>query len=268
MVTAFRVEARGERALASAGPAPPRTGSASRARVDVGPSQDWHPLMGCEYHDGMSVPRQGDPATGRVNQKRRTRAAIVEAAKELIGDGTTPTVAQAAEVALVSRTTAYRYFPTQESLLLEVAVNVDVDEIEALVARPVDRAGAAERAIEILRLLNTHVLAAEVQYRTSSRLYLDMWLAAMATGDPEPVVREGRRRRWFATVLAPWRSEVDPAELDRLVAALSMLAGIEGIIVLRDVCQLDGPAALDVAEWAARSLLARVLPPVDPVSPR
>jgi AcrR family transcriptional regulator len=67
------------------------------------------------YHEGMTVPRQGKSSeTGRVNQKRRTRAAIVESAKELLQQGTTPTVAQAAEAALVSRTTAYRYFPTQE----------------------------------------------------------------------------------------------------------------------------------------------------------
>jgi AcrR family transcriptional regulator len=32
-----------------------------------------------------------------------------------------PTVAEAAERALVSRATAYRYFPTQESPLLDVA---------------------------------------------------------------------------------------------------------------------------------------------------
>ena len=33
-----------------------------------------------EYHEGMAVPRQGKSSeTGRVNQKRRTRAALVEA---------------------------------------------------------------------------------------------------------------------------------------------------------------------------------------------
>ena len=33
----------------------------------------------------------------------------------------------------MSRTTAYRYFPTQESLLLELSVTLDVDDVEALV---------------------------------------------------------------------------------------------------------------------------------------
>ena len=67
----------------------------------------------------MTSTRQDDP---RANQKARTRAAIVDAAERLRKtEGETPTVARAAEEAGVSRATAYRYFPTQEALLVEVA---------------------------------------------------------------------------------------------------------------------------------------------------
>jgi AcrR family transcriptional regulator len=216
--------------------------------------------MGLVYHDGMQVPRQGASAeTGRVNQKRRTRAAVVAAAKQLLDEGITPTVPQAAEVALVSRTTAYRYFPTQESLLLEVAVNVDVDDIEELVARPVAGEDAASRVVQVLQLLNRHVLAEEVRYRTMLRVYLDQWLAAVAEGDTTPVIREGRRHRWFGTSLAPLRDTITAAELDRLIAALSLLAGTEAIAVLRDICQLEPEDALAVTDWAARVLLDAAL---------
>ena len=54
---------------------------------------------------------------GRINQKRRTRVALKEAAAEFVRLGVTPTVAQVAEAALVSKSTAYRYFPSQEALL-------------------------------------------------------------------------------------------------------------------------------------------------------
>jgi AcrR family transcriptional regulator len=197
--------------------------------------------------------------TGRVNQKRRTRAAIVDAAKELLDRGVTPTVAQAAEAALVSRTTAYRYFPTQESLLLEVAIDIDVDDIDALVASPSGEAGAPARAFEVLDLFNRHVLADEVRYRTVLRLYLDLWLTAVANGDDAPIVRVGRRRRWLNETLAPLRDEIGDDALRRLVAALSLLGGGEAMFVLREVCQLAPDEALAVTDWAARALVAAAL---------
>ena len=57
--------------------------------------------------------------TGRMNQKRRTRAAIVEAARELMRSGAEVTMPEVAKAALVSEATAYRYFPDLISLLAE-----------------------------------------------------------------------------------------------------------------------------------------------------
>ena len=99
-------------------------------------------------------------------------------------DGTTPTVAQAAESARVSRTTAYRYFPTQESLLLEVALHAHVDDLEALVAEPVDAEHAVERALDVLHRFNERVLAEEVRYRNAMRVYQELWFDASRTATP------------------------------------------------------------------------------------
>ncbi len=204
----------------------------------------------------MPVPRQAPSIDhGRVRQKRRTRAAIVAAAKELLEQGITPTVAQAAEAAEVSRTTAYRYFPTQDSLLVEVALNVDVDDIEQVVAAEVAEEGAADRAVQVLDSLNAHVFDAEAQYRTALRLYLDLWLEAAAKGDDTPVVREGRRRRWYEDSLAPLRDRVDDAAWDRLITTLCVLSGPEAMAVLRDVCQLDAEPGRETLRWAAQTLI-------------
>src|ERR1039457_2228238 len=54
---------------------------------------------------------------GRVRQKARTRDALVAATRQLLKEGVTPSVEQAADAARVSRTTAYRYFPSQRVLL-------------------------------------------------------------------------------------------------------------------------------------------------------
>src|SRR5260370_21191062 len=63
----------------------------------------------------MSIPYE---QSGRARQKQRTRAALVAAARELVAQGQTPTVDDAASKASISRTTAYRYFPNQRALLV------------------------------------------------------------------------------------------------------------------------------------------------------
>jgi len=62
------------------------------------------------------------PSRERTSQKSRTRASLVAAASNLVQAGKQPTVSEAAQAADISRATAYRYFPTQEMLLAEVAL--------------------------------------------------------------------------------------------------------------------------------------------------
>src|SRR5262245_26650790 len=150
--------------------------------------------------------------SGRVNQKRRTRKAIVDAARVLMERGETPTVAQAAEEALVSRTTAYRYFPTQESLLLELSVTVSVDEIEKLLARPHDGVAPQDRLLQLVDAFNQFVVENEALMRTAQRHYMDTWLAAERNGDGhDQQLRAGRRRQWMANVLAPLQETIPDA---------------------------------------------------------
>ncbi|HSR82574.1 MAG TPA: TetR family transcriptional regulator [Streptosporangiaceae bacterium] len=58
----------------------------------------------------MSTPYE---TSGRSAQKARTRDALVAAARDLVtAGGVTPTVEAVAAAASVSRSTAYRYFPS------------------------------------------------------------------------------------------------------------------------------------------------------------
>ncbi|GGG17596.1 TetR family transcriptional regulator [Caldovatus sediminis] len=204
--------------------------------------------------DKMSgAPVQSDP---RANQKERTRAALVAAAAELLRRGAPPTVAEAAEAARVSRATAYRYFPTQEALLLEVA------ELAPAVA-PVEATLAAlpegDPEARLLRLLDAFVpvlLAEQVPMRSALRVYLDNWLASRRAGEEAPPLREGRRRRWLDTALEPLRRELPERDWLRLRAALSLTLGIEAVVVMKDVCRIeDDEEVLEVLRWAARALL-------------
>src|SRR3954468_10364041 len=106
---------------------------------------------------------------GRVRQKRRTRDALVDATRQLGAEGDTPTVEVAAERAGVSRTTAYRYFPTQATLL--AAAHPEIVTTTLLPPRP--PADVAERLEIAVARVTDMVVDTEPQQRTMLRLSLE-----------------------------------------------------------------------------------------------
>src|SRR5689334_4951516 len=114
----------------------------------------------------MSTPYE---TTGRTRQKHRTREALVAAARQLVtAEGRAPTVAEAAEAAGVSRTTAYRYFPTQRELLMAAH-----PEVVATSMLPDDAGSDPEQRLEAaVRGFMAMVADTEPQQRTMLRLSL------------------------------------------------------------------------------------------------
>jgi AcrR family transcriptional regulator len=204
-----------------------------------------------EYHEAMTVSRQGDL---RANQKARTRGALVDAALELMRTGTPPTVADAAERARVSRATAYRYFPTQDALLVEISdIGPSVEPVEEmLTGLSTDDVG--ERLERLLATLNPIALAEEAAMRAALRVYLDTWFENQRRGDDTPV-RAGRRMEWLDDVLEPARRRLSPERYERVRAALALTMSIDAIVVMKDVCHLGDDATLDTLQWAAAALL-------------
>jgi AcrR family transcriptional regulator len=197
--------------------------------------------------------------SGRNNQKLRTRAALLAAAAALIGSGRKPTVADAAEEALVSRATAYRYFPSQDELLNEAVLHASMGIADehlkdsfSRVADPEDRVDEAERGIHNV------VCDHEFQMRLLLRASLDKWFAGggARTGIPH---RQARRREWFEAALAPVRDELGKKIYETLSCALSMLTGVESLIVLDDILKLDRRQARRVKSWAVRALVREAL---------
>jgi AcrR family transcriptional regulator len=207
----------------------------------------------------MSSGRQ-DP---RANQKARTRGAIVEAAKQLRAEaGETPSVAEAATVAGVSRATAYRYFPTQEALELEVAdISPDVGSIEEALA-DLATDDVEERLLALLDAFNPLALAKEPHFRRALWVYQDTWLRSHRNGEEAPAVREGRRMRWLDRVLEPLVAMPDDRR-QRLRAALALTLGGDSMVVMKDVCGLDDDEALDVLRWTAVAILRAALAEAD-----
>lgn len=194
--------------------------------------------------------------SGRVQQKMRTRAALVEAARALMRAGAAPTVPEAAEAARVSRATAYRYFPTHESLLVEISnITPSTQPIETLVEN-LPGGDIETRLLAVLERFYPIVVAEEVPMRTALRTYLDTWLKAHARGDTAVAVREGRRMRWLDKVLEPARRDLTETQHRRLRAALALTLSIDAMVVMKDVCRIQSDKeALAVLRWAATALL-------------
>jgi AcrR family transcriptional regulator len=196
----------------------------------------------------MSIPYE---ATGRTQQKARTRSALIRAARELLGEGATPTVEQAADAAQVSRTTAYRYFPNQRALI--VATFPEVTSPSLLPDPPPEDPAARLDAV-------AHVLASQVvEHEPELRAQLRVSLEA---GDGERAklpFRTGRAIAWIEEALAPLRTQMPDRELRRLVLAIRCAVGIEPLVWLTDVAGLSREEATDLMCWSARSLLRSAL---------
>lgn len=201
-------------------------------------------------------PETAQPADLRANQKERTRSAVVAAATQLLRQGAQPTVAQAAELAKVSRATAYRYFPTQEAMLVEVAqVNPAAESVEHWLAG-LEGGEPKDRLQRLLTTCNGMVVAEESVMRTGLRVYLDTWLENRRHNKAFTAVREGRRTRWLDEALEPVRRSLRPAQWRRLRAALALTMGVEALVVMKDVCNLSDEEALATLEWTAQALLS------------
>src|SRR5918911_873131 len=110
---------------------------------------------------------------GRINQKRRTRAAILAAARELVGQGKSPTVEEVVDAALVSRATAYHYFPTQEYLLFEAALESTRSDIDQELADNTLFEDPEARLEMLIDALQKRIIDKEAAFRTMLRLSLE-----------------------------------------------------------------------------------------------
>jgi AcrR family transcriptional regulator len=196
----------------------------------------------------MSTPYE---ATGRTEQKRRTRKALVAAARDLVLSGMTPTVEQAAAAAAVSRPTAYRYFPSQRALLAAAHPETVADTLLPADA-PED---PAARLAAVITTFICMVVESESQQRTMLRLSLEADPAERAA----LYLRQGRAIGWIEEALAPLRGQLTDEAIRNLVLAIRSAVGIEALSWLTDVAKLGRDEAVNMMSWTAQALLYSAL---------
>ncbi|MDG4823724.1 TetR/AcrR family transcriptional regulator [Asanoa sp. WMMD1127] len=184
-------------------------------------------------------------STGRTAQKSRTRQALVTAARDLLAAGLTPQVDDAAQRAGISRTTAYRYFPNQRTLLLAAQPTIAPDSL----LPPDAPADVGARLHLLMTAFAQYNFTWEPQLRAALRLSLE-------PAGGQPMLRQGRAIGWITEALAPLRNTHPRVDVDRLATAIRSATGIETLIWLVDIAGYSREEAADTVKNTARALLA------------
>ena len=197
--------------------------------------------------------------TGKASgPKMRTRRLLDETARELLRTGAPLTVQAVASLAGVSRATAYRYFPTNESVVLH-ATQPFIDNSFATANDLLDPTNVpsddvASRAAQLVRAMGEWAFDHEMELRRM----LELSLSPAAVGF-EPRGAYTNRAHWIATLLEALPNDVPPLAHERLAAALTALFGADAIVWTTDIAGLTREDALNLLEWMARSLVEATL---------
>jgi AcrR family transcriptional regulator len=202
--------------------------------------------MGVSFQEGDLIP--AEPRGARA----RTRKLMLETAIALMQQGVTPSVTDVAEAAEVSRATAYRYFPSQAAL-----VHAVVDEgLGPILKWHSASEDAHERVADLLKLSMPRIVEFESTFKAALKLSLEQWAQRRAgTLGEEPPFKRGHRVELLQSAIAPLRKTLPKRQFERLAKALSLVYGLEVLIVLQDLWGLEFEETQDVALWAAQALV-------------
>jgi len=204
-------------------------------------------------HTGEPTTPQGATG-GRVNQKLRTRRAIVQAAVELMRTGREVTMLEVAKAALVSEATAYRHFPDLASLLREAMEGQMPTPAEAL-APVADSRDPVER----VAVAAEHLLRLVLTYQGATRAMIAATITRPGTG---AATRPAMRFGLIDHALAPLDDTLgvtDQAAVRQLKNGLAVVVSAEALFALTDLARLDPEDAVASVVHTATALTRAAL---------
>ena len=192
---------------------------------------------------GQELDRPNKAARG---PRARMYKLMLDTAVTIANTGKIPAVSEIAEACEVSRATAYRYFPTQASLVKAIVV----EALGPILEWSSHSDDALERIEDLMDFAYPRMQANETQLRAS----LAMAFHEVAKNKGAPPGR-GLRRTLLQNALEPLETILTKGEYERLKQSLSLVFGIESIVVLSDVWRLRGEKAAKIAHWTAITLV-------------
>jgi AcrR family transcriptional regulator len=170
----------------------------------------------------------------------------------LLAEGLTPTVEETAQRAGISRTTAYRYFSNQRSLLIAAQPQL---QPETLLDDDAPTQSHA-RLDAFMVAFTQYNLRWEPQLRAALRFSLE---ESRDDDGARPVLRTGRAIGWIEHALAPVRETHPGIDVRDLAVAIRSATGIETLIWLRDIAGQTEEQAEGTVRRTAQALLNAAL---------
>ena len=201
----------------------------------------------------MPLPAPAPPAPER-GVKAATYRLLLETAMDLIrSDGHVPSIAEVAVRSKVSRATAYRYFPSRSALATAV-IETSLGPVRILSS---DNPDGRERVRELFTQTFPRFKEFEPQLRAAAQLSLEQTALERAGLLEEEPYRRGHRVRILEHAIAPL--QLPPAVRQRLHRALSVVYGIEPVVILKDIWGLGDREIQRIALWMADCLIDAAL---------
>lgn len=182
--------------------------------------------------------------TGRTNQKIETRSNILINAQYFLNNGLEFNLEDIAKRSGISRATIYRYFSNVDILAAEAGLDVNTKSSETI-CESLQAKTLEDKILEIQDYYNTLAIDHEKLFRKYISAVLD-------SSTPTPK-RGARRKKTLQLVLE--NTNYTPKEKEDLSNLLTVLMGIEPLIVTKDVCGLNNSESTELMKWGLELLL-------------
>jgi len=199
----------------------------------------------------------GSERVSHAEQKRRTRAALIEACRALIRSGGEVTMPVVAPAAGVSEATAYRHFPDLVSLVNEALTGLWPTPAEALapVAASTDPVARIGFACEFL-------LRQVTAYQGSVRASIAATITHPASVPSRPGFRFGLIDQALDPVVRP-RGDAAARRLVQLKVDLAAVVSAEAFFTLTDLCGLGVDDSIASLVRTAATITRVALPEIE-----
>jgi len=186
----------------------------------------------------------------------RTFNLLINKAVEISAQGTLPTLNGLAEAAATSRATVYRYFPSHADLVHTMMLH----SLSNLMSWQPQALAPEQRVLEALDLLFEDFKRHETLFRSVLQLSL-IRSEDQPTPEADHQVPRGLRIEILNRALEPLKPQLDEQVYQDLLTGLSLLFGIEALVVLKDIWAMDLQGAKRTLTISAKALIAQACLP-------